>query len=181
VRAMSRTVSTPSSETGHKEADMRAPRASTTDPPIPGVLALGPVRGAVESLQQLLALPEFATDMIVIVGDASESDHKRETYHEIFSMLGQARRSVVWIPGPVDGPLERDVRRAYETAKARPPTRHGRILLLTADAPPADVGPAAEEILAELMHTFEPRLAARVERPALFMLRDRGRSEWLEL
>jgi hypothetical protein len=96
-------------------------------------------------------------------------------------MLGRARRSVVWIPGPVDGPLERDVRRAYETAKARPPARRTRILLLTPGAPPADVSPAAEEILSELMHTFEPRLAARVERPALFMLRDRGGHEWLEV
>jgi hypothetical protein len=160
---------------------MRTPDAGTTDLPISGVLALGPVRGAVESLQQLLAQPEFATDMLVIVGDSSESQHKRETYQEIFGMLGRARRSVVWIPGPVDGPLERDIRRAYETAKARPPARRARILLLTPGAPPADVGPAAEEILSELMHTFEPRLAARVERPALFMLRDRGGHEWLEV
>jgi hypothetical protein len=180
---MTRAVPTqgPDPEAGHEEAEMHAPGASTTDPPIAGVLALGPVRGAVESLQQLLALPEFATDMIVIVGDSSDSDHKRETYHEIFGILGRARRSVVWIPGPVDGQFERDVRRAYETAKARPPTRHGHILLLTPDAPPAEVGPAAEPILAELLHTFEPGLAARVERPALFMLRERGRAEWLEL
>ena len=151
------------------------------DASISGVLALGPVRGAVESLQQLLALPEFATDMIVILGDSSESEHKREIYHEIFSLLGRARRPVVWIPGPVDGHLERDVRRAYETAKAQPPSRHAQVLLLTPDAPPADLDTTADEILAELMHTFEPRLAARVERPALFMLRDRGRAEWLEL
>jgi hypothetical protein len=152
-----------------------------TDHPISGMLALGPVRGAVESLEQVLALPELAGDMIVIVGDESAAPEKRETYRRIFTALGRARRPVVWIPGRVDGALDREVRRAYEAAQGAATARRARILLFMPGVPPSELGKEAEDIVEELMHTFQPRFAARAERPALYVLRDHGGSDWLEV
>lgn len=152
-----------------------------TDRPITRMLALGPVRGALESLEQVLAQPELATDMIVIVGDESASAGKRETYRNLFAALGRARRPVLWVPGPIDRALEHEVRRAYETAEAHPPTQQAPILLFTPGKPPSDMAAVTDEILNELLETFKPGLAARVERPALYVLRDHGGSEWLEV
>ena len=74
------------------------------------MLALAPERGAVETLEEVLALPDLAADMIVILGDPDDSPGKREMYRELFSALGRARRAVLWAPGPVDGALAREVR-----------------------------------------------------------------------
>lgn len=154
-----------------------------TDHPITGMLALGPVRGAIGSLRQVLALHEFDSDTIVIVGDASASPQKREAYRNLFAALGRARRSVVWVPGPVDRVLESELRRAYEMAEAeaRPISRRTEVVLFSPGMPPSDLGTITDEILDELLHTFRPGLAARVERPALYALRDRGGSEWDEV
>ena len=86
------------------------------DQAITGVMALGPTRGAVATLEHVLALPDFAEDAIVIVGDLDDYPGKRETYRRLFTTLGRARRGVFWAPGPVDGVLAREVARAYETA-----------------------------------------------------------------
>jgi hypothetical protein len=145
------------------------------------MLALSPARGALESLEQVLAEPDLASDMIVIVGDATVSVGKRDLYRNLFAALGRARRPVLWVPGPVDRALEHEVRRAYETAEPHPPTQQAPILLFTPGKPPSDLGDVTDEILNELLETFKPGLAARVERPALYVLRDHGGSEWLEV
>jgi hypothetical protein len=41
--------------------------------------------------------------------------------------------------------------------------------------------PFAHELLDELTATFMPRLAARVQRPAVYLVRGGGGTEWLEL
>jgi hypothetical protein len=145
------------------------------------MLALSPVRGARESLEQVLAEPDLASDMIVIVGDETVSAGKRATYRALFAALGRARRPVLWVPGPIDRALEDDLRRAYETAEAHSPTQLAPILLFTPGRPPSDLGDVTDEILNELLATFKPGLAARVERPALYVLRDHGGSEWVEV
>ena len=87
-----------------------------SDHAISGVMALGATRGAVATLEHVLALPDFAADAIVVVGDLDDYPGKRETYRRLFTTLGRARRGVVWAPGPVDGALAREVRWAYEAA-----------------------------------------------------------------
>ena len=152
-----------------------------TDHSVTGVLALGPVRGAVESIEQLLAHHEFETDAIVIVGDARRFAEKREAYLAIFGALGRARRAVLWVPEPGERPFEGELRRAYEGPSVRRGTDDSRIVLFapTASSPSSNL--LAREILDELTSTFAPRLAARVQRPALYLVRERGGAEWLEL
>ena len=135
---------------------------------VTGVMALGPTRGAVATLEHVLALPDFAEDAIVVVGDLDDYPGKRETYRRLFTTLGRARRGVLWAPGPVDGALAREVAWAYETAWPR------------WAAEPRGSMPT-NDLLGELMHTFEPRLAARVARPAVYLVRERERPQWLEV
>jgi hypothetical protein len=148
---------------------------------VSGLLALGPVRAAAESIEQVLALPEFETDTVVIVGDARRFAEKREAYLAIFGALGRAGRAVLWVPEPGERPFERELRRAYEGPRVRPSTDDARVLLFAPPAPSPSSTLLAHEILDELTATFAPRLAARVQRPALFLVRDRGAAEWLEL
>jgi hypothetical protein len=148
---------------------------------INGLLALGPGRAAVATLEQALAEPDLANDVVAIVGDSSREREKRDTYHAIFSVLGWAQRPVLWIPGPVDGAFEREVRSAYGTVAARLASRSPRNLLFTPGAQPANVDPTSAEIVSALVRTFEPRLAPRCERPAAYLVRERGRPEWLEI
>src|SRR4051794_39348314 len=138
------------------------------DEAITGVMALGPSRGAVATLEHVLALPDFAEDAIVIVGDLDDYPGKRETYRRLFTTLGRARRGVLWAPGPVDGALAREVRWAYESAWPLPPSE-------------ARGSKPTNDLLGELMRTFKPRLAARVARPAVYLVRERERPQWLEL
>jgi hypothetical protein len=46
---------------------------------------------------------------------------------------------------------------------------------------PPRLTPAEKGIVAELMHPSSPHLAAHEERPAVYLLRNRGGPEWLEL
>lgn len=144
-----------------------------------GGIALGPVRGAVASLKQVLALPELADDTLVIVGDRDDYRDKRATYRALFALLARSGRSVLWAPGPVDKVLAREMRSAYEMARPSP-TCAGN-LLLAPEVPAPGLGEPANDIFVELVRTFEPRLAARVVRPAVYLVRDHGRRQWLEL
>jgi hypothetical protein len=139
------------------------------DQAITGVMALGPSRGAVATLEHVLALPDFAADAIVVVGDLDDYPGKRETYRRLFTTLGRARRGVLWAPGLVDGALAREVHWAYESAWPLP-----------ASEPRGSSAPA-NDLLGELMRMFKPRLAARVARPAVYLVRERERPQWLEL
>jgi hypothetical protein len=148
---------------------------------ITGVLALAPGRGAVETLEEVLALPDLSADMIVIQGTSGEVLGRRAIYRELFAALGRARRSVLWIPGPVDQQYEREVLDAYRAMTAPRLTRRPGALLLAAHARPSGLTPAEAEIVGELSHSFNPRLAARTDRPAVYLLRDHGGRQWLEL
>lgn len=148
---------------------------------ITGVLALAPERGAVETLDEVLTLPDLAADMIVIQGGPGDARGKRAIYRELFRALGRARRTALWIPGLADRQYEREVLDAYRTTTAPRVTRYPGALLLTLSARPSRLTPAEAEIVGELSRTFNPRLAARIERPAVYLLRDHGGRQWLEL
>jgi hypothetical protein len=148
---------------------------------ITGVLALAPERGAVETLEEVLALPDLSADMIVIQGASGDVRGRRAIYRELFAALGRARRTVLWIPGPVDRQYEREVLDSYRAMTAPRLTRRSGALLLAAHARPLGLTPAEAEIVAELSHSFNPRLAARIDRPAVYLLRDHGGRQWIEL
>ncbi len=148
---------------------------------ITGVLALAPDRGAVETLEEVLALPDLAADMIVIQGTAGAVLGRRVIYRELFAALGRARRTALWIPGPRDRQYEREVLEAYRAMTAPRLTRRPGALLLSAHAGPSGLTPAEADIVDELSHSFNPRLAARVDRPAAYLVRDHGGRQWLEL
>jgi hypothetical protein len=147
------------------------------DQPITGAIALEPVRGAVATLEHVLALPDFANDTIVIVGDLDDYRRKRDAYRQIFTVLGRARRGVVWVPALVDRALERDVCRTYELAQAWPASQ----LTFAPRVPAPGLGAPANAVLEELIRTFKPRLAPRAARPAVYLVREHERPQWLEL
>lgn len=152
-----------------------------TDRAFRGMLALCPGRGATATLEQVLVQPDLADDLIVIVGDSSRRRDRRATRLAIFSTLGRVRRPVLWIPEDTESAFEREVRRAYGAAQPPPAPRSPRGLLLMRGTKPSDLGPPADELVGELLRTFRPRLAPRVERPAVYAVRDQGSREWLEL
>jgi hypothetical protein len=129
---------------------------------ITGVLALAPERGAVETLDEVLALPDLAADMIVIQGASGDVRGRRAIYRELFGALGRARRTALWISGLADGQYEREVLDAYRTTTAPRATRYPGALLLTLSARPSCLTPAEAEIVGELSRTFNPRFAARI-------------------
>jgi hypothetical protein len=147
---------------------------------VTGVLALAPGRAAMRTLERVLAEPGLASDMLVIVGDSGRQREKRAGYRSIARTLGRVQRPALWVPGPVDGIFEREMRQAYGTA-ARPVVRAPHGVLFTHGAWTASLGPATDDIVGELMRTFEPRFAPRLERPAIYRVGERGRREWLEL
>jgi hypothetical protein len=150
--------------------------------PLAGVLALGPVRGAAESIRQVIALPELATDTVVVVDDLDDYRDRRATYREIFATLGAARRPVVLAPRLIDDALAVELHTTYARAAAWASSRHADSVLPPAATRDSDLGEQpADELLVELMHSFEPRHAARVERPAVYLMRGRGRPAWLEV
>jgi hypothetical protein len=108
-----------------------------TDRAITGVLALCPGRAAAATLEQVLAQPDLANDLIVIVGDSSRQRDKRATYRAIFSTLGRVRRPVLWVPEYTESAFEREVRRAYASAQPRPTSRSARGLLMMRGARPS--------------------------------------------
>jgi hypothetical protein len=152
-----------------------------TDRAITGVLALCPGRAAAATLEQVLAQPDLANDLIVIVGDSSRQRDKRATYRAIFSTLGRVRRPVLWVPEYTESAFEREVGRAYGSAQPPPASRSARGLLVMRGARPSDLGSPVDELVGELLRTFRPRLAPRIERPAVYAVRDQGSRGWLEL
>ncbi|HET6173734.1 MAG TPA: hypothetical protein VFD90_14060 [Gaiellales bacterium] len=156
---------------------------------ITGAIALGPVREAAASLDQVLALPELGSDLVVIVGDTADFRHKRGTYRELFTALGRARRPAVWVPGSIDSILEREARQAYGMSEpssgmsvlSPASSEAGIVQLAPLRTPLFGVSSPLTDVLTELIRTFEPRLAPRVQRPAVYTIHDRGRPEWLEL
>jgi hypothetical protein len=156
--------------------------AGTSGRPFTGVIALGPVRGAAASLRQVLALPDFTNDTIVIVDDLDEYRSRRGAYHEIFTLLGRARRPALRVAQRADDVLEGRLRRTYyETTGPWPASRSTGSMMLAPGTPAPELGAPADELVTELLRTFAPRLAARVERPAVYLVRDRGHPAWLEL
>lgn len=151
------------------------------DQAITGVLALCPGRTAAATLEQVLAQPDLASDLIVIVGDSRRQRDKRATYRAIFSTLGRVRRPVLWVPEDTESAFEREVRRAYESAQPPPSSRSTRDLLVMRGTKPSELGPPAEELVGELLRTFRPRLAPRVQRPAVYAVRSQSSREWLEI
>jgi hypothetical protein len=147
---------------------------------ITGVLALAPERGAVETLNEVLALPDLAADVIVIHGSGDARD-RRDIYRKLFRALGRARRSALWIPGLADAQYRAQVLDAYRTATAPRFTGYPAAVLLTSPSSPSSLTPAEAEIVGELSRTFTSRFAARAERPAVYLLRDHGGRQWLEL
>ena len=71
------------------------------------VLAVGPIRGAIEPLQRLLGeeLPRLEADAIAVVGDLGTAWSKPETYRAVFKTLGEADLPAFWVPGPIDAPI----------------------------------------------------------------------------
>jgi hypothetical protein len=160
-----------------------------TDRAITRVIAIAPVRGAADTLDHVFALADFATDLIVVFGDEARSNEKRVIYRDIFGAIGRARRAVLWMPGPVDWQLAGEVRRAYEAPNVRSASP-AKGMLLTPPAPEEQARALHGDVLTELMESgiltevmraFKPRLAARVERPALFSLREQGGRAWHEV
>jgi uncharacterized protein len=87
------------------------------------LLALGQIRGDVESLERLLhELPE--TDAVAIVGDLGAPFSREDTYRAIFKTLGDADRTAFWVPGPNDAPL-RDYLRESANMEVVFPFLHG--------------------------------------------------------
>lgn len=152
-----------------------------SDHGITGMLALCPGRATAATLEEVLAQPDLANDLIVLVGNSSRERGKRATYRAIFSTLGRVGRPVLWIPEHAESAFEREARRAYESAQPQPAPRSARGLLVMRGTGPSDLGPPSDELVGELLRTFRPRLAPRVVRPAVYAVRDRGAREWLEL
>ena len=138
------------------------------------VLAVASI-GAVTTLQHRAS---SSRDAQVELGQVQrEFDGKRATYRAIFSTLGRIRRPVLWVPEYTESAFEREVRRAYESAQLPPASRSARGLLAMRGARPSHLGPPADELVGELLRTFRPRLAPRVERPAVYAVRDQDSRE----
>jgi Icc-related predicted phosphoesterase len=93
------------------------------------VLAVGPVRGAVEQLQQLLneEAPGLDVDAVAVVGDLGVAWSKPATYRAVFRALGEADFPAFWVPGPLDAPISDYMRESYSMEVAFPHLRgvHG--------------------------------------------------------
>ena len=147
---------------------------------ITGALALCPGRAAGATLREVIAQPDLANDLIVIVGDSSRRQDKRTTFRDIqHARSHPASRALD--SEYTESALESEVRRAYESAQPAPVSHSARGLLVMRGARPSDLGPPADELVGELLCTFRPHLAPRVERPAVYAVHDQGSREWLEL
>jgi hypothetical protein len=92
------------------------------------LLAIGPVRGAVDQLEQVLEeVPEDGADAVGVVGDLCAVFSKVDTYRAIFSALGHAGRPAYWVPGRLDAPIRDYLRESYNFEIAYPLLRgvHG--------------------------------------------------------
>lgn len=79
------------------------------------VLAVGPIRGAVDPLQRLLAeeLPGLEVDAVAVVGDLGVPWSDSDTYRAVFKALGETGLPAFWIPGPIDAPISEYLRESY--------------------------------------------------------------------
>jgi uncharacterized protein len=93
------------------------------------VLAVGPIRGAVEQLQRLLREERsgLEVDAVAVVGDLGAPWSKPDTYRAVFRALGEADLPAFWIPGPMDAPISEYLRESYNMEVAFPHLRgiHG--------------------------------------------------------
>jgi Icc-related predicted phosphoesterase len=93
------------------------------------VLAVGPIRGAVEQLQRLLREERsgLEVDAVAVVGDLGAAWSKPDTYRAVFRALGEADIPAFWIPGPMDAPISEYLRESYNMEVAFPHLRgiHG--------------------------------------------------------
>jgi Icc-related predicted phosphoesterase len=93
------------------------------------VLAVGPIRGAVQPLQRLLGeeLPGLKVDAVAVVGDLGVAWSKPDTYRAVFKALGETGLPALWIPGPLDAPISEYLRESYNMEIAFPRLRgiHG--------------------------------------------------------
>jgi uncharacterized protein len=97
------------------------------------VLAVGPIRGAIEPLQRLLGdeLPRLEADAIAVVGDLGTAWSKREAYRAIFKTLGETDLPTFWVPGPIDAPISEYLSESHNMEIAFPKLRgiHGTAAL----------------------------------------------------
>ncbi len=86
------------------------------------VLAVGPIRGAVEPLERLLRdeLPRLEVDAIAVVGDLGAAWSKPDTYRALFKALGEADTPAYWVPGPVDAPISEYMSESFNMEIAFP-------------------------------------------------------------
>jgi uncharacterized protein len=93
------------------------------------VLAVGPIRGAVEPLQQLLGeeLSGLDVDAVAVVGDLGAAWSKPDTYRAVFKALGEAGLPAFWVPGSTDAPISEYLRESSNMEIAFPRLRgiHG--------------------------------------------------------
>jgi Icc-related predicted phosphoesterase len=95
------------------------------------ILAIGPVREDVASLERVLAQPGHEDHAVAVVGDLGAAWSSRETYRGIFKALGHAGNPVFWVPGSIDAPLGDHLREAHAMEIAFPQLRgvHGTFAL----------------------------------------------------
>jgi uncharacterized protein len=85
------------------------------------LLAIGPVRGAVDQLEQVLKeVPGDGADAVAVVGDLCAVFSKVDTYRAIFRALGHAGRPAYWVPGPLDAPISDYLRESANVEIAYP-------------------------------------------------------------
>jgi uncharacterized protein len=93
------------------------------------ILAVGPIRGAVEPLKRLLGeeLSGLGVDAVAVVGDLGVAWSKPDTYRAVFRALGEADTPTFWVPGPIDAPISEYLREASNMEVAFPHLRgvHG--------------------------------------------------------
>jgi Icc-related predicted phosphoesterase len=93
------------------------------------VLAVGPIRGAVEPLERLLGdeLSGLEVDAVAVVGDLGAAWSRPDTHRAVFRALGEADIPAFWVPGPVDAPISEYLRQASNMEVAFPRLRgvHG--------------------------------------------------------
>jgi uncharacterized protein len=108
------------------------------------VLAVGPIRGAVEKLQQLLdeEARGLEVDAVAVIGDLGVAWSKPDTYRAIFKALGEADLPAFWVPGPVDAPISDYMRESFNMEIAFPHLRgiHGAAAVADAQVVFAGMG-----------------------------------------
>jgi uncharacterized protein len=85
------------------------------------VLALGAIRGELDSLETVLdGLLGLGADAAVVVGDLGAPWSKWDVYRRIFDALGTAGKPTFWVPGPNDAPVSKYLLESYNLEIAYP-------------------------------------------------------------